>query len=167
MFNTAGASAFDLSGFGAFTGLAAGATREDLVVELDTTTVGTFMGSITLNPQSTNLRPFSQNLAPITIQLTAEVTLAGDYNDDGVVDAADYVVWRNNLNGSISLPNDPTPGSVSAADYQVWKSNFGATGGGGLVVGSAVPEPATTMLVLLALFGMQGCALAKRFRPAV
>ncbi len=63
--------------------------------------------------------------------------LPGDYNDDGVVGAADYSVWRNNL-GAIPLPgplhegegvvgdgNDD--GMVDALDYAVWKSNFGAT----------------------------------------
>ena len=46
-----------------------------------------------------------------------------------VVDAADYTVWRNNLGGTATLPNDTTPGSVTAADYDVWKTNFGQTGG--------------------------------------
>ena len=35
----------------------------------------------------------------------ASVGLAGDYNDDGVVDAADYTVWRDNLGGT-SLLNE-------------------------------------------------------------
>ena len=51
--------------------------------------------------------------------------LAGDYNGDDVVDAADYTVWRNNLNSNEQLPNDMTPGSVTADDYDVWKKNFG------------------------------------------
>ena len=44
--------------------------------------------------------------------------VAGDYNDNGKVDGADYVVWRKtNING--------------AAGYTTWRSNFGATGSGG------------------------------------
>ena len=56
--------------------------------------------------------------------------LAGDYNQNGVVDAADYTVWRNNLGANIALPNedpDQTPGWVTAEDYGVWKANFGQT----------------------------------------
>jgi hypothetical protein len=48
----------------------------------------------------------------------------GDYNNNGVVDAADYVLWRNGG----TLQNDPTPG-VQPGDYTVWRANFGKTGG--------------------------------------
>jgi hypothetical protein len=51
----------------------------------------------------------------------------GDYNDNGTVDAADQVVWRDNLDQSVTLPNDPTPGTVTQADYDVWKAAFGKT----------------------------------------
>jgi hypothetical protein len=77
--------------------------------------------------------------------------LNGDYNESGVVDAADYVVWRNNLNQSVSLPNDTTPGSVTQADYDVWRANFGKMSSGPLGSGAAVPEPATWLLGILAV----------------
>jgi hypothetical protein len=54
----------------------------------------------------------------------------GDYNDDGIVNAADYTVWRDNLGTSNDLPNeDPavTPGEVTPEDYEVWKLHFGET----------------------------------------
>jgi hypothetical protein len=54
--------------------------------------------------------------------------LAGDYNNDQVVNLADYTVWRDALGSLIALPNeDPlaTPGEVTMEDYQVWKANFG------------------------------------------
>lgn len=56
--------------------------------------------------------------------------LPGDYNGNGIVDAADYVVWRKNVGQSNTLPGDVSPGSVDASDYNVWRSNFGATAGG-------------------------------------
>jgi hypothetical protein len=90
----------------------------------------------------------------------------GDYNNDGVVSAADYIVWRNSLNQNITLPNDSTPGTVTQADYTAWKANFGlhgtpplpstltrglvhyVTSFSGSAVGSAnVPEPASVLLV--------------------
>lgn len=69
--------------------------------------------------------------------------LAGDYNDDDKVDAADYTVWRDHLGSPTSLPNDATAG-VTPEDYNVWKQNFGMSlpgGGGGALGSNAVPEP--------------------------
>ncbi len=82
--------------------------------------------------------------------------LAGDFNGDFVVDAADYTVWRNNLGTNFDLNGngDETGGSfgfVDQADYDLWKANFGntapASGSGGI---SNVPEPSTVMLLSLA-----------------
>jgi hypothetical protein len=64
---------YTLTGFTPFTGLAAGAAQGGLLVELDSDTIGVFSGQITLNPRSTNPRPFSLDLTPITIQLRGEV----------------------------------------------------------------------------------------------
>lgn len=75
---------------------------------------------------------------------------SGDYNNNGVVDAADYVLWRDKLNQNVTLPNDTTPGNVGPSDYTVWRNNFGATAGSGtLLVGAAVPEPASFGSVLV------------------
>ena len=77
--------------------------------------------------------------------------IAGDYNNNGVVDAADYVVWRN-AGATDTLPNDSTPGAVDSTDYATWKANFGKTPGSGVELsGSAVPEPAGVMLAIFAL----------------
>jgi hypothetical protein len=72
------------------------------------------------------------------------VPLLGDYNRNGIVDAADYVVWRNRLGATF------TP-----ADYDVWRSNFGQTtgSGAGATVNAAVPEPATLVMLMLAAAG--------------
>jgi autotransporter-associated beta strand protein len=89
--------------------------------------------------------------------------VAGDYNEDGVVDAADYTVWRDRLGQSTPLPNtDPTDmdGQVTTAEYNFWKSRFGATSGAGssdLNRGTgAVPEPTSCGLVLLAFATILG-----------
>jgi len=64
------------------------------------------------------------------------VGLAGDYNHNGVVDAADYVVWRK---------TDGTP-----AGYNTWRTHFGQTAGSGSGASAnvTVPEPATLMLLV-------------------
>jgi hypothetical protein len=65
------------------------------------------------------------------ICLAVPVGLPGDYNDDGVVNEADYVVWRN-AHGSLDpLPNDPIGGTISVQQYDQWKANYGTTVGAG------------------------------------
>jgi hypothetical protein len=61
----------------------------------------------------------------VTVTNTNEVPLAGDYNNSGTVDLADYVAWRNALDQSVTLPNDSTPGTVTQEDYNIWRANFG------------------------------------------
>ena len=54
--------------------------------------------------------------------------LVGDYNDDGKVDSADYVVWRRE--------------DGSEAGYEAWRANFGnSAAGGGASTSTSVPEP--------------------------
>jgi hypothetical protein len=65
--------------------------------------------------------------------------LAGDYNRNGVVDAADYTTYRDQFGGATSLPNDATVG-VAADDWVRWKNAFGQSVPSA-VVGMAVPEP--------------------------
>ena len=76
--------------------------------------------------------------------------LAGDYNEDGLVDATDYTVWADNLGSQIMLPGDTTAGSVDLVDYEVWKANFGSSSTG---VGVAVTEPASLVLGVWILCG--------------
>jgi endonuclease/exonuclease/phosphatase family metal-dependent hydrolase len=83
----------------------------------------------------------------------AVVGLPGDYNDDGVVDAVDYTVWRNNLGDTdeADLNFNGDGGGVDASDYTWWKERYGDTlpgagsGSGGLAgtttLTVAVSEP--------------------------
>ena len=72
-------------------------------------------------------------------------TLYGEYNNNGVVDAADYVIWRKTLGSSVTLENDEIPGQVTQADFDVWRANFGRVGtvvsGGSSTDNITVPEP--------------------------
>jgi pectate lyase len=82
--------------------------------------------------------------------------LAGDYNDDGVVDAADYVVWRQHLASNIPLTNETaSPGVVDQDDFDAWRANFGATAGSGSGAAELVPEPAAIWLLVLGLLGLE------------
>jgi hypothetical protein len=84
----------------------------------------------------------------LTLYNIAPPGVAGDYNGNGVVDAADYVLWRNG--GPLQNEVD-TPGTVNAADYTAWRARFGNTSGSGLGSGGAVPEPASLGLLLICL----------------
>ena len=65
--------------------------------------------------------------------------LAGDYNHDGTVDAADYVVWRKTL-GSTAMPDADGDAVIDSFDYEIWRMTFGnVLGMGGQA--AAVPEP--------------------------
>ena len=75
--------------------------------------------------------------------------LAGDYNNDGVVDAADYVVWRRSLQNNAPLKNETaTLGTVDQADYDAWRASFGATLGSSNRSAILVPEPSISLLVV-------------------
>ena len=95
------------------------------------------------------------------------VTLPGDYNGDGVVDGADYQVWRTNLGDTSALLADGNGNNVvDSADYLTWRKNQGRTwqdltpGSGAGMAGGAVPEPSAVALAMLASF----CAVAIRRR---
>ena len=82
--------------------------------------------------------------------IVAIPVLPGDYNNDGVVDAIDYGVWRDNVGAPAgTLPNDIDGGPIGAQQYQTWRANFGATAAGSLSQPALLaPEPATSSIVL-------------------
>lgn len=91
----------------------------------------------------------------------APLVLPGDYNNDGLVDATDYVVWRDSLGGNTTLPNDDTAG-VGPDDYVRWKANFGQSIGGQVGIAAAVPELGTSLLV--AAYSLVACAKFRQQR---
>jgi hypothetical protein len=91
-----------------------------------------------------------------------EVGVPGDYNGNGVVDAADYLVYRRHVGTSFQLGNEVngvTPGQVTAQDYTEWRARFGNNGAGSGLGAATAPEPTAITLLMLGL-----AALAVRRR---
>jgi glucose/arabinose dehydrogenase len=100
----------------------------------------------------------------------AEIVLgvpAGDFNEDGTIDAADYVVWRDTAGQPVAAwdgADGNGDGMVDTADYDVWRTNFGRTIPNFSAAGSAllvVPEPAN---IVAALYAASASALFVRRR---
>jgi len=108
-----------------------------------------------------DLPPLWTGLAWVPILSATEFTLLvelrtpGDYNGDGLVDAADYVTWRKSvgsqgpkLAADGSGPQGVPDGIVDAYDYYYWRSCF--TGiPAGQEIGATVPAPASISLVAI------------------
>jgi hypothetical protein len=84
-------------------------------------------------------------------QITGVTPPPGDYNDDGRVDAADYVRWRQNEGTMNMLPNDPHGGTIGQDQYNTWRANFGLPNdaeSGATLGANVVPEPASIGLLI-------------------
>jgi len=84
---------------------------------------------------------------------------AGDYDQNGKVDAADYDVWKSAYGAAATPTGSGADGNgdgiVDAADYSIWRDNLGASvftsGMGGGARGAIVPEPQIHWLVAVGL----------------
>jgi hypothetical protein len=77
----------------------------------------------------------------------------GDYNEDGFIDAADYVHWRKTLGNDVEPSGSGADGSddgeINDADYFYWRQRYGEDPDPGAASGG-IPEPATIILSLVA-----------------
>jgi hypothetical protein len=118
---------------------------------VDNTGVGVAVGSLGSNAYSAGARwrsfynpsldrweQFAFRNEDLVFSLGATIPdLPGDFNQDGNVDAADYIVWRKNSGGIYTQD-----------DFQPWHAHFGQTVGSGALMNNTVPEPATLAILL-------------------
>ncbi|HVT26909.1 MAG TPA: autotransporter-associated beta strand repeat-containing protein [Lacipirellulaceae bacterium] len=107
---------------------------------------GTLMGDVANLGTPTGPAGFAfslmNNVAGTSVDLVVTASqFAGDYNNDGKVDAADYVLWRK----------DPAAHGGTPDGYNTWRTHFGESnlGSGSSLGSAAVPEPATLILLCL------------------
>jgi hypothetical protein len=109
---------------------------------------------------------------------SAPSNVPGDYSGNGVVDAADYTIWRDRLGQPFTLlnvnPAAVTPGMVDQEDYNFWKMRFGATSGsgtggvsGGPLAAGAVPEPSAGLLAIVCGLWIAGGARLRSSRQVL
>ncbi len=85
----------------------------------------------------------TSNILLDNLQVEPLYAIPGDFNEDGIVDVRDYVVWRNNIGQLFTV-----------SDYDTWRSHFGSHLANGLST-PAVSEP--TSLVLFSFFLVSWC----------
>jgi hypothetical protein len=101
-----------------------------------------------------HLRYIGEYLEDLPLAKLSAGPMAGDYNNNGTIDTADYVLWRNMVGGRVPLPNDGgvSPGITDYNDYNYWRSRYAlGAGSGSLNSAAAVPEPAFLALLFTAL----------------
>ncbi len=101
---------------------------------------------------------FAQGIATFVITSFARIIpAAGDYNIDGIIDAADYLEWRKaygETSPDFSHADGNQDGIINGADFVIWRhalvqQNFGA--------GAAlVPEPSIPILTAIGLLSLIG-----------
>jgi autotransporter-associated beta strand protein len=116
---------------------------------------GTFTSTILPSVPAPLTWQLQYGLTSVRLLLLDEPTIpnpAGDYNHNGVVDAADYIVWRKafgQTGGTVGDGN--SDGRVDQADYLIWAGNLGRRAPSPAHGAAAsVPEPSAAALTALA-----------------
>jgi hypothetical protein len=134
-------------------------------VFLETFTLQNYDPAINLNGTGSDDFDFTFNRVGFLMggNIDPDVVPLGDYDDNNVVDAADYVLWREGVTPLVNeVPTLTGTGITDAEDYDAWLARFGnvpgtvilsnvtvTTGmGSGAASGGPVPEPATMCLLL-------------------
>lgn len=86
------------------------------------------------------IQPYPSDHRAVVVEFDLNF-LAGDFDDDGDVDGADFLTWQRGA----------SPNPLSAEDLADWQSNYGA---GSLTEFTVVPEPTTLLVLSIGLLAM-------------
>ncbi len=140
-------------------------TSADVFVEIDNLGFGqAVFSNIMLG--SINVPLFgSRPIQRINVEARVDITGYdfGDYNRNGAVEVTDYDAWRSAFGQS--GPDLAADGNgderIDAADYVLWRDNFGGGAGSvlplGSSIGGSVPEPASSVMLIAAIFSGVSC----------
>ena len=110
---------------------------------------GTYANTFSGNPDQTPLYDYNQMMYRLDLATIPNLfpRLTGDYNGDGAVDAADYIVWRKTFGSNTVLHADGSrSGTIDDIDYDLWVRSFGVLNPPSSPT-QFVPEPSTWLLV--------------------
>lgn len=137
--------------------LAAGAGY-GFTASMNTLAPGAFSVTYSLNFSDENL-PGATSLGTMSLTLSGVVSAApaenADFNDDGLVDGADFLAWQRGYGGTASLEagDANSDGVVDGNDLAIWQEQYGS----GATPVTAVPEPAAWLLATLAAMTLSAC----------
>ncbi|MCA9260702.1 MAG: hypothetical protein KDA61_15925 [Planctomycetales bacterium] len=97
---------------------------------------------VTLVSQGTNAAWMSPLYIDAFRLTGASVATGADFNEDGVVDGSDFLIWQETY-GATSGGDADGNGIVNDADFAIWQADFG----GAPAAVSSVPEPSAAALV--------------------
>jgi hypothetical protein len=97
------------------------------------------------------------------LQVATRLIVQADYNKNGIVDTADYIVYRDTLGqtGTSLAADGNANGQIDTGDYDVWRAHFGELVGSGSSarLKAAVPETAPRIMLM---FGAALLCLLRR-----
>lgn len=119
---------------------------------------GSFANSASLITVSGGTRiiwALAYNPQSVVLQAASVIALDGDYNGNGIVDAADFVIWRRAIATGNLAADGNHDGVINTQDYTVWRNRFGNSLGTGTTV-SSIPEPNAILPFSVAILWLLG-----------
>jgi hypothetical protein len=102
-----------------------------------------------------------------SLTLMAVPSAPGDFNANGTVDAADYVLWRKTFGqiGAGLVADGNGNNQIDQGDFNVWRAHFGQTAGStSTTVNATVPEPSPLALLFIGILRFSRRHLPNQFR---
>jgi hypothetical protein len=83
------------------------------------------------------------------VALYTVASIAGDFDQDGDADGADFLKWQSAFGSTDSMADGNDDGVVDGNDLAIWASHFGEEAMAG--TGDAVPEPLAACVMAIGL----------------
>lgn len=121
------------------------------VLDSDLTPDAGTIGSIVAFGEDADGNLYIVDIGGEVFRIDTTIGLVGDYDGSGIVDAADYEVWKSQFGSQGLLAADGNGDQiVDAADYTIWRNNLGRTlpFSDANLAAANVPEPQSMAAVI-------------------